>query len=42
MVYVVEITLSNEDIFFSISNDGGKTFGRIIKLNNNNRLSDDP
>ena len=43
MVYVVEIILSNEDIFFSASNDDGKTFGCIIKLNNkNNRLSDDP
>jgi hypothetical protein len=41
MVYVVEIILSNEDIFFSASNDDGKTFGCIIKLNNN-RLSDDP
>ena len=42
MVYVVEIILSNEDIFFSASNDDGRTFGCIIKLNNNNRLSDDP
>lgn len=41
MVYVVEIILSNEDIFFSASIDDGKTFGCIIKLNNN-RLSDDP